>query len=119
MSHKVLLKVITPDGKLEWKYFCSVPQGIYHDFVSIVNPDSIDMNAYLSLWAKRDWSINLKMALVEDIERLKTLIVASCKRTYSELYIFQPFGLIPDGDFWIKFWVSSHMRSETERLRAE
>ncbi len=119
MLHKVLLKVITPEGKLEWKYFCSVPQGIYHDFVSTVHPDSLDINAYLSRWAKRDWSICLKMALVEDIERLKTLIVASCKRSYSELYVFEKYGLTPNNDFWIRLWVSSHMRREAERLRAE
>lgn len=119
MLHKVLLKVIVPGGKLEWKYFCSVPQSIYHDFISVVNPDDLDFNVYLSLWARRDWGVTLKMALVEDITRLKTLIVASSKRAYSELYVFNSFGLVPSEDFWVKFWVSSHMRSETERLRAE
>lgn len=117
MLHKVLLKVINLDKKLEWKYFCNVPQSIYHDFVSVANLDTTDMNAYLSFWAKRDWGIKIKMILVEDIERLKTLITASCQRAYPELYVFQNYGLAPDDDFWVKLWVSSHMRTETERLR--
>lgn len=122
MLHKVLLKVINLDKKLEWKYFCSVPQGIYQEFIDTRdtrNLDTIDMNAYLSLWAKRDWGIKIKMILVEDIERLKTLIITSCKRAYPELYTLEEHNLIPNEDFWVKLWVSSHMKTETERARAE
>lgn len=118
MLHKVLLKVIC-DDRLEWRYFCSVPQGIFHDFVTSVKIEDLDINAYLSMWAKHDWGVSFSMGIVEDIERLKTLIKASSKRVYPELYIFQSYDLIPDEDFWVKLWVSSHMRNEAERTRAE
>lgn len=119
MLHKIVLKVITEHNRLEWRYLCSVPEEIYADFVSAANPDTLDLNAYISLWTKYDWGVFLRMTYTEDIQRLKKLITSSCRRTYSELYIFEDYDLIPDEDFWIKLWVSSHLKSETERLRSK
>lgn len=117
MLYKIVLKVVN-GRKMQWKYFCSVPQRIYHDFVNAVQPDEFSMNAYLSVWARQDWGLQLNMGLVDDIERLKATIRASNQKAYSELYIFQEYELIPDEDFWIRLWVSSHMRRETEKVRA-
>lgn len=118
MLYKIVLKVVSGTA-LKWRYFCSVPQDIYADFFDAVHLNKLDMNAYLSLWAKRDWGVSLNMGMTEDIDKLKGLIRKSSKRVYPELYIFQKQGLVPDEDFWIKLWVSSHMKSEAERLRAE
>jgi hypothetical protein len=113
-----MIKVIN-GNKLGWRYFCSVPTRIYHDFANIVNLQDSDMNAYLALWARRDWGLKISMGHIEDIDKLKYMIQNNNRKAYSELYIFQEYGLMPDENFWIRLWVSSHMRSETERLRIE
>lgn len=118
MLYKIVLKVIS-GSILEWRYFCSVPQLIYLDFSEVANLKGLDMNAFLALWAKRDWGVSISMSTTNDIDELKTFIKLSSKKAYPELYIFHDYGLIPDEDFWIRLWVSSHMKSETERLKAE
>lgn len=114
--YKIVLKVIC-GMRLEWKYFCSVPESIYTEFINSIDRDTLDVNAYLVLWARQDWGVTLKMSIDDDIDELKSIIVASSRRAYSELYVFESYGLIPNDHFWISLWVSSHMKDETERRK--
>jgi hypothetical protein len=116
MLHKIYIRVIK-GKKLKWMYFCGVSEKLWNEFNSLAHIDVLDFNAYLSMWAREDFLSNFKMDRVEHIDELKQLIVASCKNTYSELYIFEKYGLEIDKDFWIKLWVSSHLKTEILRLK--
>ena len=116
MLYRISLKVIC-GMRCESRHFCSIPDTIYKEFMDCINGDSLDVNAYLSMWARQDWGVTIRMTVDEDIDELKSLIKRSSKKAYSELYVFEPYDLIPDEDFWVKLWVSSHMKDETERRK--
>lgn len=107
------IKVIA-GRSLVWQTICKVPDEIYKDFSYAVQLEDLDINSYLSVWAKQDWSIYLDMSVIDNIDRLKHYIEYSNKRAYPELYAFRDYGLEPSSDFWISLWVTSHMKDETE-----
>ena len=114
--HKLYIRVIK-DKRLKWMYFCGVPDEVYEKFNAVARLGLLDLNAYLSMWARDDFLNNVQMDRVEHIDQLKRMIVTSCKNTYAELYAFEKYGLAIDKDFWIRMWTSSHMKTETERLK--
>lgn len=116
MLHKLYIRVIN-GKKLKWMFFCGVPEEIWNDFNKLAHIGVLDLNAYLSMWARDDFLNNVPMDRVEHIDQLKRMIVTSCRNTYKELYSFEKFGLEVEKDFWIRLWAASHMRTETEILK--
>ena len=116
MLYKIVLKLVE-DNLLKWVYFCSVPKEIYDEFHDIVISDTQEINAYVSTWVKKDLGILIRLTTTENMNKIKELIIKSCRKTYSELYIFENYGLIPDEDFWIRLWISSHMKYEIEKRK--
>lgn len=116
MLHKLYIRVIK-NKKLKWMYFAAVPEEIWDEFNSLAHISVLDLNAYLSMWGREDFLNNVPMDRVEHIEQLKRMIVTSCRNTYGELYTFEKYGLAIDKDFWIRLWVSSHMKTEVLQLK--
>lgn len=115
-KHKIVIKVINED-RLEWATFCYVPQEVFKEFSRWTNLKVLDFNAYLSLWAKEDFLINLDMATLKDVETLKRIVYTSCRQSYNELYQFERYGLTINRGFWLKYWVTSHLKVETEIIK--
>ena len=112
------IKVIA-EKNLVWQTVCKVPDEIYNDFSNAVQLGDLDINSYLSVWAKQDWGIYIDMSVIEGIDRLRHYIEYSNKRAYPELYVFRNYGLEPNNDFWMSLWVSSHMKDETEMSKSD
>lgn len=108
---------VASDTDLIWQTICKVPDKIYSDFNQAVRLEDLDMNTYLSVWAKQDWSAYINMGHLDGIDRLKYYIRLSNQKAYPELYALKEDGLEPDEDFWVSLWVASHMKDETERRK--
>ena len=106
---KIRLKVIK-DKQIQWVTFCSVPDKIYNEFDKRVHLKPLDFNVYLSMWVKDDFMVLMTMDRATHLDQLKQMILTRYKRSYPELYIFK--GITIDEDFWIAFWVASHMKTE-------
>ena len=116
MLHKLYIRVIK-DKRLKFIYFGSVPEKLYKEFDALAHIKVLDLNAYLSMWARDDFLNNLPMDRIEHITQLKRMIVTHCRNTYSELYTFEKYGITIDKDFWVKLWLCSHIKVETEILK--
>lgn len=110
------IKVLS-DKHLIWQTVCKVPDKIYNDFNQAVRLEDLDMNTYLSVWAKRDWSVYINMGQVDGIDRLRYYINLSNQKAYPELYVLKSYGIEPSEDFWVNLWIASHMLEETERRK--
>lgn len=108
---KIYLKVVK-DRRMAQVYFCTVPDEIYEAFDALVHLDTLDFNAYLSVWAAEDFMAELSMSCANNITQLRKIIINHYKRDYPELYTLEKVGIRIDDDFWIKYWTVNHMRME-------
>lgn len=107
---KLLLKVIR-DGEIRWVHFCYVSPKVYDDFFRVTGCEKNEFGAYLSLWARKDFKINLTMSTYEDMVKLQTLVNNHYQYEYSELYSGEAEeNLRITG--WLRKWVTYHMKLE-------
>lgn len=90
--------------------YIEVPEGVYREFQAI---RKATINVYFTAWAKRDWGISIPMVTVKDLDKLKEVIARTSKRTYPELFVFPDVRI--GINFWLSYWVTSHMSIEVER----
>ena len=102
---------LTENGDSYWEYI-DVPEGIYREFRRI---SRVTINAYFTAWAKRDWGISLPMVTRQDMRKLKEVISRTSKRSYPELFVFPDIAI--GIDFWLSYWVASHMKVEIETYK--
>ena len=94
--------------------YIEVPEGVYREFQAI---RKATINAYFTAWAKRDWGISIPMVTVKNLDKLKEVIARTSKRTYPELFVFPELRI--GINFWLSYWVTSHMSIEVERVKNE
>ena len=90
--------------------YIDVPEDIYRRFQAV---SKATINVYFTAWAKRDWGISIPMITVKDLDKLKEVIARTSKRTYPELFVFPEIRI--GINFWLSYWVTSHMSIEVER----
>lgn len=112
--HKVYLKCI--DGQtIVWKFFCGIPEQLYQKYISAMDITMVDFNAYIAFWVKQDFNITLRMIQLKDTYQLKNAIVIQFRQMYPELYALEKYGVKPNKDFCIQYWLSLHMELEIKK----
>ena len=72
---KVLIKVVNEEhDRAEWTHISYIDKALYDKFIEREHIETIDLNDYLSRWAKEDFNIDLAMSSKNDIRVLKELV---------------------------------------------
>lgn len=112
---RVKLKVKNDLNEIISYYFCEVPDEILKDFISVTRTKPSEFRLYLDKWAFSDWKQHFDLKTVDSVDQLRMLIMYSSRGMYPELYSFPE--LKPRQSFWVDYWVTSHMKYETELQR--
>lgn len=107
---KILVKVIR-DGELKWIHFCYVHEDLYYTFFKVTGREKSEFGAFLSVWARGDFSVKMSMSTYEDIQRLRYLVQKKYVSEYPELYSLSEEEN-PRINGWLRMWTSQHMRVE-------
>ena len=107
---KILVKVVR-DGDLKWVHFCRVFTDLYDTFFRFTGCEKSEFGAFLSIWARGDFSVKLSMSTFEDIQTLRYLVNKKYSEEYAELYALNEEEN-PKIRGWMRMWVSHHMRVE-------
>lgn len=107
---KLLVKVLR-DGEWKWIHFCYVYTNLYDAFFHIVQCEKSEFGTFLSMWARGDFQVKLRMSTYEDVQKLRELVEQRYQQEYSELYALNPEEN-PKVQGWMRMWVSQHMRVE-------
>lgn len=107
---KILVKVVR-DGEWKWVHFCYVFTDLYNTFFRVTGCEKSEFGAFLSIWAKGDFSEKMGMSTFEDVQRLRYLVNRKYAQEYAELYALNEEEN-PKINGWMRMWVSQHMRVE-------
>lgn len=106
---KVLIKVVNEDhDRSEWTHISYIDRNLYDRFIESKRIDTIDLNDYLSRWAKEDFNIDLAMSSKNDIRVLKILVKNFYKRAHPELFI----NSSTDRQGWFRVWLTKKIKEE-------
>lgn len=104
------LKVIR-DGQIKWIHYCDIEEKLYLEFFRVTQCERSEFGAYLSVWARADFGVDLTMGTYSDAKHLKRLVAEKYRKEYSELYMLKKEEN-PVIKGWFRMWVSQHMRVE-------
>ncbi len=107
---KIVLKVLRGDT-WQWVHFCYIQNALYEQFFEATKCEKSAFGAFLSIWVKGDFGINLQMLTYDDIVKLRHLIHTRYTQEYPELYMLNSEEN-PRIQGWVRLWVSQHMRVE-------
>ena len=109
---KLIVKVLDENkDQLVWEHLCYVPGDLYLTFLKQKEIERVEMSDYLSIWAKRDFNIDLPMTTAKDILILRELIV----NKYRTVYPHMARKTSTDRQGWVRVWVSDNMDREMQR----
>lgn len=106
---KVLIKVVNEDhDRSEWTHISYIDRSLYNKFIYREGVETIDLNDYLSRWAKEDFNADLAMSSKNDIKVLKELVKDFYRRAYPELFISSS----TDRQGWFRVWLTKKIKEE-------
>lgn len=114
---KILVKVIR-NNEIKWCHLCYVSTELYDTFFRTTECEKREFGAFLSVWAKGDFNVNLSMSSFSDILHLRHLVNTKYAREYAELYALTEEEN-PRIHGWFRMWVSQHMRIEIAARKGE
>ena len=106
---KILIKVVNEEhDRAEWTHISYIDKALYDKFMEREHIESIELNDYLSRWAKEDFNIDLAMSSKNDITVLKELVKDFYRRAHPELYIESN----TDRQGWLRVWLTKKIKEE-------
>lgn len=106
---KVLIKVVNEEhDRAEWTHISYIDKSLYENFLEEKSIETVELNDYISRWAKEDFNISLAMCSKNDIRVLKELVKDFYRRAHPELYIESP----TDRQGWLRVWLTRKIKEE-------
>lgn len=106
---KIVIKVVNEaHDRVEWTHISYIDNTLYMRFLKEKQIETIDLNDYLSRWAKEDFNVDIAMASKNEIRVLKELVKDFYKRAHPELYIDSS----TDRQGWFRVWLTRKIKEE-------